>query len=276
MLTSYDSQKHIVGYPLSTRVIFESRQPEDLVSLRACVRFRDNAKGAVCLDWRGQLAFRFFQEGKQLALLGFHCSTLVWFTWDRGFGIGPLLESLGILDWLTERGIPGPAQEYVEAQRTRALYEQQRQRWFTAMPTFLAPLEQQMRFMALQGRSMDTAFLQRTMEEAHPNPQERARLLFRWYGHGSGSWKPIPSYEVEPENLLRHLPVEVLIQAIDGVELSTEEMKGATRYFCRRAFWKSFGPAWERLPERLLQRLLEHVLQTENRDTAARRLVPRT
>lgn len=279
MLMHHEGER-IVGRPVGTKVLFESRRREDLESLRACVRFREDTKGGHCMCW-GTLAFVFFRDEKRLAVLGFHHGLS--FRWDRWLGDGQLLENQGILDWLSERGINGPAQEVEQMKQQQALAEQQYQRWCETLPLCLEPFEPEIRSITSQRRSM----LQQAIEEAHPNPQERTRLLCAWYGHGVDTWARYPSYEAEPRMMLDRIPVEVLIQALDGVELSTEELEGAARYFSDWHFQKRFGAAWKCLPPPLSQRLLEYALQTETepenasflpskREIAFRAFTPRT
>lgn len=279
MLTFKKGERSI-GKPMGEKVLFESRQQEDLESLRTCVRFRDDANGSFCMC-PGSLAFVFFRGEEHLAVLGFHHGQS--FRWDRWFGDGPLLENQGILDWLSERGINGPAQEVEQMKQQRALAEQQYQRWCEALPLCLETFEPEIRSITSQRRSM----LQQAIEEAHPNPQERTRLLLAWYGHGVDTWARFPSYESEPRMMLDRIPLEVLILALDGVELSAEELEGAARYFSDWHFQKRFGAAWKCLPPPLSQRLLEYVLQTETepenasflpskREIAFRAFTPRT
>ncbi|SRR6266568_2061358 len=289
MLKSFEGGR-IVGRPVGTKVLFESRRPEDLESLRACVRFRDDANGAFCMCW-GTLAFVFFRDDEQLAVLGFHHGES--FRWDRWFGDGPLLENQGVLDWLSERGIPGPSLEVEQMKQQQAL-----QKMYLATPVCLARFQNMLSHRASQTLAVlsyesqhlhpspfrgeverlqqkyPLELLQRVMEESHPNPQERALLLFRWYGHFRGAWNGFPAFEAEPAMLLQQTPLEVLIQAIDSVELSMEELEGAAHHFGSPQFAIDLGPAWERLPEHLIQRLLEHALQTANEDIALNAFVP--
>jgi hypothetical protein len=84
-------------------------------------------------------------------------------------------------------------------------------------------------------------------------------------------------HEIVPSQLLQQLPVDILVQAIDGIELSSEELEGAGRYFSGGQMRRSLGytvPVWKYLPERLCQRLLDHALSTPNRDRALKAFAP--
>lgn len=285
MLTYYDSQKRIVGYPLSTRVIFESCQSEDLTSLQECVRLGENGKGVALMDGGGELAFRFFQGEKQLALLGFHRSpgsSFACFSWDRWFGIGPLLDSQGLLDWLKAHHVAFPTLEEraeMQEQRKQAHIEQTLPIWLSAMPAPLVSLLslEQHRDLLDVGKPTDLAPLQQALEERYPDPLERARLLFHWYGSNHGTWTRFPAHELTPAKMLERMPIDVLVQAIDGIELSAEELEGAGRYFSGGYAKRSLGyavPIWKYLPERLCQRLLTHALSTPNRELALKTFAP--
>lgn len=239
----------------------------------------------------GSLAFVFFRGKEQLAVLGFHHGQS--FRWDRWFGDGPLLENQGILDWLVERGIHGPSLE-IELMKQRQALENM----YMATPVCLAPLRGVLRHRAsvtlwilyneilhlppspwkgeverLQ-QKYPLASLPQTLEENHPNPHERALLLFRWYGHFSGAWNSLLAFEAEPATLLLHMPLDILLQALERVELSTEELEGAAHLFGSSQFAARFGPAWQCVPEPLIQRLLEHARQTSNRDIAVKAFLP--
>src|SRR5258708_39659319 len=95
----------VFGKPLGTQVLFDSRRREDLESLQACVRVREDAKVENCMRM-GSLAFVFSQGEERLAVLGFHHRQS--FRWHSWFEDRPRLESEGISNWLSERGIPGP------------------------------------------------------------------------------------------------------------------------------------------------------------------------
>ncbi len=280
----------VFGKPLGTQVLFDSRRREDLESLQACVRFREDAKVGNCMCM-GSLAFVFSQGEERLAVLGFHHGQS--FRWDRWFGDGPLLENEGILNWLSERGIPGPSLEIELMKQLQAL-----QKMYMAAPVCLARFQNMLSHRASQTlwvlsnesqhlppspwkgeverlqQKYPIEFLQRTVEENHPNPQERALLLFRWYGHFCGSWNGFPAFEAEPAMLLLQMPLEVLLQTIESIELSPQELEGAAHHFGSPQFAAHFGTAWEVLPEHLIQRLLEHALQTVNKGMASRAFVP--
>ncbi|GHO63128.1 hypothetical protein KSC_020200 [Ktedonobacter sp. SOSP1-52] len=239
----------------------------------------------------GSLTFVFWRGEEQLAVLVFLDGYS--FRWDRWFGDGPLVENQGILNWLTERGIPGPALEEELMKQRHAL-----EKMYMATPACLAPLRGMLRHRAsltlwvLSNESQHLppshwkgevehlqqkyplAFLQRTLEENHPNPHERALLLFRWYGHFSGTWNGFPAFEAEPATLLLHMSLDILIQALERGELSPEELEGAAHLLGSSQFAARFGPAWKCVPESLIQRLLEHAVQTINKDIALKAFPP--
>lgn len=94
---------------------------------------------------------------------------------------------------------------------------------------------------------------------------ERIRMLFNWYGSGSGPWTGFPVYEEVPGRLLLDYEPSDLVSALERAHPSKSEIEGAARFFSGRTL-----NAKATLPAQLKQVLWEHVLVSGDQNKVER------
>ena len=98
---------------------------------------------------------------------------------------------------------------------------------------------------------------------------ERIRMLFTWYGSGSGPWSGFPAYEEVPGRLLSDYEPSVLVSVLVHTHPSQSEIEGAARFFSGRTPERN-AKANATLPAQLKKVLWEHVLKSGDEDKIER------
>lgn len=140
-------------------------------------------------------------------------------------------------------------------------------RWLNAMPSSLRPLWSKAEAQyAPPDRFPDLQPLQFALATQYPDTYQRIRALMAWFGSGAGPWSGFPGYEEIAEKLLHQYPTGELIKAIEGRNLSDQELEGAARIF---GSWTPV-PDPTPIPAQLRQTLLQHCLRSPDADKVSR------
>jgi len=248
---------------LGTAVLMEASDHPSLDRLRAAlaiVEDPDTFGHCMCL---GGPTLRLYAGDDPLATIGIHHGVAIrWNAWKHD---AHLWDSGALRFWLAERGVPGPQQEFEDAQRRAAEQERAAMTWLEAMPACLKPFWQEM-----QGFEVNLAALSQALSDAYPAQAERIRSLFHWFGSGAGPWSGFPMYEGVAEKLLLQYPTQALVAALQGSSLTRSQMEGAARLFAGWDFSRQRRRDRLLLPEALRQRLLEHALSGRIQDNVER------
>lgn len=183
-------------------------------------------------------------------------------------GDATLADPRRFADWLLRHGFDDALEQLDEDEERYAESLQARQDWERAMPPSLRPLWPDRLDDEMSPADIETA--RALLEAAVPDPVERVRALYMWFGSGEGPWSGYPSYEGAAEQLLLAYPIEILLAALDAPIDNPFAVYGAARLFGAWDFGKTRGADRMRCPEPLRQRMLETVVWHGNRDNLQR------
>jgi len=201
----------------------------------------------------GDPKFVFREAESELGTVTLHHGESI--RWEPFFWNAALAESEPILDWLSARGMHGARQEFDDARRRRAEYRAAADRWREAMPPVLRELHDPRSWDPSTEGSPEVAD---ALERHYPDPTDRARVLFEWFGRGKGPWSGYPAYESVPETCLLELPLDALVRAAQTEPSTDALLEGAARFFAGWDFRKQRKKELRRLPADLKRVLLEH------------------
>jgi hypothetical protein len=233
-------------------VLLDASDPVSLASFRECfaiVEDPDSFGHCMCF---GDPHIELYAGDRLAATLGYHHGLAIrWSAWKHD---AVLKEPDRLLDWMSAHGVPGPRAEVEAAQRRAEESARQAERWLGAMPECLRPFWGQLGPFpepALHGVSLDA------LRAAYPSPAAQVRALLGWFGSGAGPWSGYPSYESVPEQLLRHYPTQLLIEALTASPPTAPQLAGAARYFAGWDFRRTKEADGRLLPAGLKQQLLK-------------------
>jgi hypothetical protein len=207
----------------------------------------------------GSLEFRFRQQRKELGAVTLHHGVSL--RWQPFFDNAALADPEPLLDWLSARGITSEREEYEEARREDAEFEAAKARWRAAIPEALEPHWDTMRELRLEWPELNDV-----LTAAHPEPVGRARVLFRWLGHGRGPWSGFPTYETVPEWCLLQVPLDALLEAAQAAPEDELLREGAARLFAGWSFATERRDDVEMIPADVRRMLLAHALASSDED----------
>jgi len=242
------------------RVFLETERQTDLDALREALRIHDGGIGH-CMCF-GTVEFELFEGTGLVAQISLHHGVSIRLA--PLFYNAALVSPGPILEWLAERGVTFPLEEFKRDQQRRAEYEKAAVRWHEAMPDCLKMHWGEMR----QGLDCRDEYVE-IVERTYPNPVERARVLLEWYGKGQGPWSGFPAYEQVPERILLRIPLDSLLAAREPVQ-NDAMIKGTARLFGGWSFFQARPEELKRLPLELKRQLLEHSLLSTDDDQRGR------
>jgi hypothetical protein len=256
------------GVPIGDEVLFETDDRGALASLRAALRIVDGPAGQCAC--RGDPTLELLDvDGARLAAIGVHHGLGI--RWQRWSEDAELADGVRLLEWLAFQGIGYPLDDYRQSERDAESWGRALTRWREVMPACLRPFSDHIsREMSTTGWVADISTLQQAIERAHPDPAERALVLFDWFGHGLGPWSEFPAYESVAEGLLMHIPIADILQALDSQDLSETKLEGAARFLAGWEFRSQRRSELAQLPDAIRRRLLAHIQQSSSRDKLER------
>lgn len=279
------------GHPAGEKILLEVHDTSTLADFRQHLKIIDGpASHCMCY---GDPTIEFLDNsGKRTAVVGLHHGrTIRWNGWKDD---AELADGHGLLEWLARNGVEYPLREYLDSVQSKASAERAWQRWFAAMPRPLRSLlaDQQDSIgmiIAVPTPSAATAEaeadqfagpvtvdaerllrVKHAIQEAYPDPVQRAEVLFEWYGSGKGAWTGFPAYEEIPEYLLMDVHFEQLLSALQDTSVPESRLEGAARFFAGWTFAKRRSSGLDRIPPALRQQLLNQSLKTGDTDRRER------
>ena len=244
-------------------LLLDLRDPEGLQQLREALDIVEDPKTfgrCLCL---GGPALELLGDGEDvLALLGLHHGHSI--RWDRWKYDAVLQDGPKLLRWLSDRGIPGPLEEFETNQRRQASFQEHAKRWQEAAPDGLEPLHRQ-----LLEDPENLAPVREALEARFPSSQERILELLRWFGSGMGPWSGYPSYESLPENLLSE-SLDTFLPTVETQSLGSAHLEGAARFLAALRPTRRRRRVVGKLSPALRERLLAHCLQSPDLDKVRR------
>lgn len=245
------------GKALGEKVLFDTRDASSINSLGEALSIVEGRESGHCLC-RGSLTLELHDDERVVAAIELHDYRKIrWNVWNSDAW---LRDPDKLVDWLAEGGVPGPKRLLEEARRAaqkeldaRQAAAESKVRWEKAIPDCLVSY-----WGDMQNANLDMDPIRRGLLAAHPNPRERALLLFRWLGSSNGPWNGAPSHESVPELLLLEFPTRDLGEWLSTSELSFEHMQGATRYFAAWRFSQKKPGEASSLPDELKRTLVAH------------------
>jgi hypothetical protein len=167
-------------------------------------------------------------------------------------------------DWLLRHSFDDALEQLDDDEERYAESLQAREDWERAMPPSLRPLWPDRLDDEMSPADIETA--RALLEAAVPDPVERVRALYTWFGSGEGPWSGYPSYEGAAEQLLLAYPIEILLAALEAPTDDPFALYGAARLFGGWDFGKTRRADRERCPEPLRKRMLDAVAWHSIRD----------
>lgn len=226
----------------------------------------------MCLGWP---TIEFYSGDRLISRIGMHHGRSIrWAKWKWDAG---LTHSVALLDWLAANEAPQPKKSY-DADLARAAEQRRKyQRWLDAVPSSTRARWDEINwqvsppFEPTRGTVDDLVTI---MTKATPDPQQRALLLFEWYGHGEGQWNGAPMRELVPSLMLVGMDIHSLLKAAQEPGLTEAQLEGVSRFFCfggssALGHWAARHTEYRdvlKASEELKERIRKHVLQQKDDD----------
>jgi hypothetical protein len=259
----------IDGGPKNRDILFSSRKPSDIAELRRSLVIEPPAGWyrCACLP---TLEIELSRQGKSIGVISFFEELSLEFSgWTADAHVA---DTERLLQWFDARGIKRPRQ-MVDADAS--------ERWFAAMPSSVRPLWQNVEQDPLWYSRPDEApksaakLLASPLANEFPDPNQRIRALFSWFGCMGGPWSGYYAWEDVPARMLLEYPASQLIPALQGAPLTDNEAEGAARFFAGYTYNALVRPSEDRtlinqLPDELKKTISAHVLKTGDEDKITR------
>ncbi|MFN7732304.1 MAG: hypothetical protein ACK5OB_10380 [Pirellula sp.] len=219
------------GRPLTNTVLLDISMESDLEELKRALEILDGPAGHCYCCGEPTLEF-LSSQNESIAVIGLHHGHSV--RWEAWKDDAELLDGRRLLNWLAQRGVPGPLDKFLDGLRKDEQSRAAWQRWQSAMPDCLKQLTAEV-WQRIQ-ETNDLTPVRESLRTAYPDLSAQILSLFRWFGTGAGPWTGFPVYERLAEEILLQYPVEELVEALQNASLSEEELEGASRFFAGWAF----------------------------------------
>ena len=175
------------------------------------------------------------------------------------------------MEWLDTKGVSGPLEGWLEVEERRKESISQYESWLLEIPAALESLKDQTHNLARTGSFLSAERVDefdQLLAADVPDMAERAGLLMRWFGTGSGRMTGFPSYEAVPGQLLDRVPIEALVDALDGADDAT--LDGGVRFLAGWNFHQNRGPDLSKVPAATREALLSRAESSGDKDKLER------
>jgi len=252
------------------KMLFSSTDRKDLEALMAAAQVVEDAPYEYC-GCLGSPVIRLYRKGRLVVEFSNHHGVLMRCSlWKSD---APVKDPEAWLRWFDDRGMTKARQEYQEEELLKKKSQADWKRWMDAMPSCVRPLWDALGSgVGVEEYEKYEERVGKALQDAYPNPEDRIRVLLRWYGSGAGPWSGFPSYESEVEERLLEFPVADLISVGSDASLSTTEIEALARLLSSPRFLRRHPKGLALLPEPIKRRLLTHSLASSdefNRKRAA-------
>ncbi|MGY4643677.1 hypothetical protein [Cellulomonas sp. URHB0016] len=172
-------------------------------------------------------------DGRRLAAVGLHHGRRV--RWSGWSGDAELKDGSALLQWLASYGVAGPLEDKTRAAVQRDVALAQQEAWKDRVPACVRPLADEMVAAGPQDRGVaDEVSAQ--MRVAYPDDVQRCRALLVWFSAGTAANTGYPTYEDFPGTIVKSMPINVVLAALDGEPEGSPVWAGGLRHI---AGWKS-------------------------------------
>ena len=255
------------GERIGSELLATIDEPSDLAELSRLLAVGGPSGHCMCY---GDTTFELCNgDGTILAVLGLHHGvSLRWEVWGDDAW---LINGRALMEWLSSKGVGGPRQRWFEDEADRQASISQYSLWLLEIPAALESLKEQMDDLKLSGGGLSGETLQelgRLLEAAFPDAVERAGVLLRWFGSGSGQMSGFASYEAVPEQFLARVPIQALVDALTDADDAI--LDGGVRYLAGWTFVKTRGPDLAAVPPSLREVLLSRAESSGDGDKIQR------
>lgn len=245
-------------------VLYRSSNRKDFEQLKSAITLNRNGGPFVCACLDGP-EIALLKNKKEIGAIWNHEGTAIGSSvWQ---GDWETKDPDRWLKWFDARDMKYAREFFNRMQDQQLKADIAERRWFSAMPSSLKPLwSTAVRQYDPLSNVPDLKPLNSALGKQYPDEHDRIRALMAWYGSGAGPWSGFPDYEEIAEKLLRQYATTELIEAVEGKDLSDEELEGAARIL---GGWTPV-PDSTPIPSDLRQTLLEHCLKSTDPDKIER------
>jgi hypothetical protein len=255
----------IGGKPLTHDTLIDTGDPDSIAALKVALRIVDGGDDH-CMCVGDPTIELLDNRSRRLAIISSHHGhDIRWNVWKDD---ARLIDGRSLLQWLADRNVAYPLEEYEEAARQGVEAEAEWQRRVEAMPPAVRPFADQNRNFV--GERTNLSPIRSALVGAYPDSALCARALFAWFGSGAGPWSIFPAYETFAEEMLMEIPMGELLRALDMPELTAPELEGAARLFAGWGFHERREADLTSLPAPAKARLLAHIRQSTDVDKQSR------
>jgi hypothetical protein len=240
---------------VNDEVLFETSEPGEIAEFVSMISIDSEESGFHCMC-NGDPFFEFYKGDQLYVSLSFHHGLS--FRWKNGAwrGDGMLTDQSRdqLLDWLDQRGVKEPKQEYEQDVQDQIRMKEERERISAALPVSLVRFfeEESIRFL-----SEDKVNEMRTaLAGQYPDRTDQIRSLMGLYGADGGRWDTFYLEEEAALELLRLYSLREIRSALLCGDLEGNQLAGAVRYYGRELT----RPDAEDLPVFLREKMLEYGL----------------
>ncbi|MBN2704703.1 MAG: leucine-rich repeat domain-containing protein, partial [Pontiellaceae bacterium] len=213
-------------------VLFETSEPGEIAEFVSLISVDPEESGFHCMC-NGDPFLEFYKGDQLCVSLSFHHG--VSFRWKDGAwrGDGMLTEQSRdqLLEWLDQRGVKGPKQEYEQDVQDQIRMKEERERISAALPASLV------RFFKEESRRPLPADKVNEMRVAlaaqYPDPSDQIRSLMGLYGADGGHWGVSYLEEEAAQRLLLLFSSAEVQSALLCGDLEENQLVGAVRYYGR-------------------------------------------
>ncbi len=190
--------------------------------------------------------------GGRLVAIGLHHGSHV--RWSDWIGDAELQQPVVLLEWLASRGLGGLLDEFRRSEIRRDVALARQAAWKATVPTCVQGFADDMITASRWEQNLLDA-VAHAMAQTFRDDLERCRSLLAWFSAGSGACTGFSTYEGFPDLLIRDLPIDVVVAALDGEAVDGPVWAGCLRHV---AGWESRAdfelrripaPVWDQLLE---------------------------
>jgi hypothetical protein len=245
-------------------VVYQSSNRKDFEALKSAITLKPKGGPFVCACTDGP-EISLLRNKKEIAAIWNHQGTAIGSSvWEGDWKIS---DPDRWLRWFDARGMTYARDFFNQMQAGERKAVSDETRWMSAMPSSLKPLWSKARSQYDPPLSFpDLQPLNVAVAKQYPDTYDRIRALMAWFGSGAGPWSGFPGYEEIPAKLLRQYPTADLIRAVDGRNLSEQELEGAARILGSWTGVSEHTP----IPAELRRTLLEHCQKSSDQDKRER------
>jgi hypothetical protein len=253
---------------VGTTLVFETASPADVVlfgnafEIQPSEPFHCMCAGELLIELRGP-------AGPSIELTLHHGKSIRWAGWNSD---ALLKNGRAAVQWLAQRGVEQPLRNFEAAESQRNLTREAKRRWQEAMPPCLIQFFPRLTsaLFSFEATAAELQAVDDALEAAYGSEEEIVIHLLDWFGHGEGPWSGFPAYEQTAEKLLLRHSSPVIVRALEGRQLTSEQLEASARFFSSLSFAKERQADLKSIPSQLMTRLASHMQTSDYADNRER------